>query len=65
MSLTRKEQKMISPKEFAEEMKRIAEKDTDEEMCHIEMDDYMCDVLRQLGFEEGVAIFEDTPKWYA
>jgi hypothetical protein len=65
MSLTRKEQKMISPKEFADEMRRIAEKNTDEEMCHIEMDDYICDVLRQLGFEEGVAIFEDTPKWYA
>ena len=57
---------MISPKEFSEEMTRIAEERTgDEEMCHIEMDDYMCDVLRQLGFEEGVAIFMDTPKWYA
>lgn len=56
---------MISPKEFAEEMKRIAERKTDEEACHIEMDDYMCDVLRQLGFEEGVATFMNTPKWYS
>ena len=57
---------MISPKEFAEEMKRIAEESTtDEEKCHIEMDDYICDVLRQLGFEDGVAIFIDTPKWYS
>ena len=57
---------MISPKEFAEEMRRIAEKNTsDEEICHIEMDDYICDVLRQLGFGEGVAIFIDTPKWYS
>ena len=56
---------MISPKEFAEEMKRIAEESTDEEKCHIEMDDYICDVLRQLGFGEGVAIFIDTPKWYS
>lgn len=56
---------MISPKEFAEEMRRIAEKKTDEEVRHIEMDDYICDVLRQLGFEEGVTIFIDTPKRYA
>ena len=60
-----KDRTMISPKEFADKMKRIAEKKTNEEMCHIEMDDYMCDVLRQLGFEEGVAIFMDTPKWYS
>lgn len=56
---------MISPKEFAEEMKRIAERDTYEETRHVKMDDYMCDVLRQLGFEEGVAIFMATPKWYS
>lgn len=46
-------------------MRRIAKKKTDEEMCHIEMDDYICDVLRQLGFEDGVEIFMNTPKWYA
>ncbi len=56
---------MISPKEFAEKMRQIAEKGNDEEVCHIEMDDYICEVLRALGYEEGVAIFENTPKWYS
>lgn len=57
--------KMISPKEFAEKMKQIAEKRDDEEVCHVEMDDYICEVLKALGYEEGVEIFEDTPKWYS
>ena len=56
---------MISPKEFAEKMRQIAEKRDDEEVCHVEMDDYICEILKALGYEEGVEIFEDTPKWYS
>lgn len=37
----------------------------DEERMHQLMDDMMCDVLRSLGYDEGVRIFLDTPKWYA
>lgn len=57
--------KMISPKEFAEKMGQIAEEKDDTEVCHIKMDDYICEVLRTLGYEEGVEIFENTPKWYS
>lgn len=56
---------MISPKEFAEKMGQIAEEKDDTEVCHVKMDDYICEVLRTLGYEEGVKIFEDTPKWYS
>ena len=56
---------MINPKEFAEKMGQIAEERDDTEVCHKKMDDYICKVLRALGYEEGVEIFENTPKWYS
>ena len=57
---------MTLQEEFAKNMAEIQTycKD-DEERCHAAMDELMCDVLRQLGFGEGVDIFENTPKWYA
>ena len=56
---------MINPKEFAEKMGQIAEERDDTEVCHKKMDVYICEVLRALGYEEGVEIFENTPKWYS
>lgn len=50
--------------EFAEEM-RTAAKNTDPETSHSTMDDIMCGILCEIGYEEAVAIFDDTPKWYA
>ena len=32
---------------------------------HREADDLMCEVLRQLGYEEGVAMFVEMQKWYS
>lgn len=37
----------------------------DRELSHIEMDELMCKVLIELGYEEGVEIFRSTDKWYA
>ena len=56
---------MLTPKEFAECMKTIAEVCEDEEVCHIDMDNAMCGMLEQLGYGEGVEIFRNTPKWYS
>ena len=57
---------MITPKEFAECMETIAEVcEGDTEMRHIDMDNAMCGMLEQLGYEEGVAIFRKSLKWYA
>lgn len=56
----------MTPEEFATEMRKAQDKhDGDEECMHGAMDGIMCDLLRQLGYEEGVNIFEETPKWYA
>ena len=57
---------ITTPKEFAEMMKAITRKYYDDkELCHYEMDRLMCDYLRMLGYDEGVDIFEETPKQYA
>ena len=51
---------------FANKMAEIQTQwEDDEEVCHSEMDNLMCDLLRHMGFGEGVDIFENTPKWYA
>ena len=51
---------------FTERMSAIRlEFEDDEEVCHEKMDELMCDTLRNLGYEEGVDIFEKTPKWYS
>ena len=54
----------MTPEEFAEAMKEIAESD-DPECAHSYMDDLMCQFLDDLGYEEGVKIFLDAEKWYA
>lgn len=55
-------QEMID--EFNEKMKYIAENQWRIEDAHIEMDGVMCDILKKLGFEKGVEIFENAEKWY-
>ena len=65
---------LLTPEEFAKAMKDISDKLVnppedcpyyDEEDAHMEMDDLMCDLLRSLGYGDGVDIFENTDKWYA
>lgn len=53
-----------TPMQFAQQMEIIA-KNSDREMRHSAMDDYMVETLKRLGYAEGVMIFEKTPKWYA
>lgn len=54
----------MSPKEFCDEMKRLA-KVNDTEAWHIYADDLMCSLLRTLGYEDGVKVFESEKKWYS
>lgn len=57
---------MITPEDFKVEMKKIARKlHHDKEVMHVEMDDLMCKVLKELGYNEGVKIFSKQEKWYA
>ena len=54
----------MTPEQFAKRMREIA-KETDTEDRHINADNLMCDLLKELGYGEGVDIFEDMYKWYA
>ena len=56
----------MTPEEFKEEMLSILEANLDDyEASHRAMDRLMCRALTELGYREGVAIFQMIPKWYA
>ena len=64
----------MSPDEFKERMQKASEitytfttglTQFDAESAHSEGDDLMCQVLRELGYGEGIDIFEQMEKWYA
>lgn len=57
-------EKEFSAKGFANEMRRI-NRNNDTEMAHILADELMCKLLRELGYDEGVDIFEQMDKWYS
>ena len=55
-------------KEFYRQMKeleKLYEDEDDEEKTHREMDRLMCELLTSLGYEEGISIFKNQPKYYA
>ena len=54
----------MTREEFKNKMQAIADK-RDAEEGHIEADDLMCELLRDLGYDEGVEIFEIMNRWYA
>lgn len=55
----------ISPQQFADRMKWLSDEGGGE-MGHVEADELMGKVLRQLGYGEGVDIFEHMPNvWYS
>lgn len=57
--------------EFKEKMEEIIKSNMlpvygfDNEAAHISADNLMCELLIQLGYEEGIQIFKDMPKWYS
>lgn len=54
----------MTKEEFKNRMQAIADK-RDTEGGHIEADDLMCELLKGLGYGEGVEIFEGMNRWYA
>lgn len=55
----------VTPQEFKERMQKIRDQvGGDEEIAHSAMDGLMAEVLIGLGYEEGIAIFNDQDKWY-
>lgn len=57
-------EKEFSVKGFTNEMRRIG-RNNDTEMAHILADELMCKLLCELGYGEGVQIFEEMRKWYS
>ena len=56
----------MTPKEFAEAMEAAAKfYEADVEIGHSSGDHLMCRVLSELGYNEGVEIFQDMTKHYA
>ena len=54
----------MTPEEFKEKMDEIRAIGYEED-CHIYGDKLMCELLRSLGYGDGVEIFEKMPKWYS
>ena len=54
----------MTSEEFRARMQEIANR-RDIEEGHSDADDLMCQALRDLGYEDGVAIYRAMPKWYA
>lgn len=55
-----------TPEEFKKEMKSIFNIwRSDEESAHKHMDILMCELLRTLGYEDGIKIFKEQDKWYS
>ena len=56
----------MSPDEFRDRMLEIAKgAEYDPEEHHGEADDLMCEILTDLGYGEGVKVFEEMDRWYA
>lgn len=59
----------MTPKEFKQAMAdarhKYDEGEYDEEVVHGNMDYIICELLRDLGYGEGIDIFDNTPMWYA
>ena len=58
-----RKKKPISPKKFAEGMKKL--QSSDNEAAHSDMDNLMCELLKSLGYTEGVEVFQNQQRWYA
>lgn len=55
---------VLTPTEFAEAMKHIADMRFIDD-SHYAGDELMCNLLRSMGYQEGVEIFENMDRWYA
>ena len=62
---TTNEAKPLTPEQFETEMKAIFnDGDHDTEIIHVYMDELMTELLKSLGYEAGIKVFDDTDKWY-
>ena len=55
----------MKPEEFKKRMNKLATSNGFIADRHRKMDALMCEVLRSIGYDDGIDIFEATSKWYA
>ena len=56
----------MTPYEFSKRMRDIfVEYGEDEEVAHLKMDQLMSEVLIELGYGVGIALFNKQKKWYS
>ena len=55
----------MNPEEFKNEMIIIREVYDSPEEFHIFADELMCELLRELGYGDGIDIFDNQEKWYS
>lgn len=59
-------QTVMTPEEFAAEVRRLVEAcKRDPERFHGETDALMEDLLRSLGYGDGVDLLDEVDRWYA
>lgn len=65
MKETKQSMTLPCPNFFIDKCRDIALKNlNDPKTCHIELNDYFREVLKELGYEYIEAIFNDLPDWY-
>jgi hypothetical protein len=59
----------MTPEQFRDEMASILKADqergADHEETHLAADHVMCELLRELGYGDGVDCYEQMKRWYA
>ena len=56
---------ILGPDGFADQMRQLADGGYDPEGFHTNADNLLCSLLKNLGYTEGIKIFEMHTKWYA
>lgn len=54
---------LLTPAEFAEKMQKAAAMEP--ERGHVDMDELMAELLRSLGYGDGIDVFDNATRWYA
>jgi hypothetical protein len=58
---------IMTPKEFEIKMKELQYNDGDELVMyntHHQADELLCEILKSLGYEDGIKIYEESGMWY-
>lgn len=61
---TKSKPRVMTPEEFRDRMTAVMAT-ADVEVRHGDGDSLMCELLKQLGYGDGAAIFERAQKWYS